>query len=118
MSVPSSAPPAPTRSGLAFPGRLVVVLVFMVQFITLLLGLGGFLPYLHQHGVGTILLVLGAFTAFALQQAALTLVLRFTPVRCINCQGRSRFAGFGWWPFIYRFTCGVCGLQRRIEIGG
>jgi hypothetical protein len=122
MIAPSSSSPAPPRpsagTGLAFPGRLIVFLVFMTQFIVLLLGLGGLVPYLHERGVSTILLALGAIAGFAALQVILSLVLRFIPVRCLNCRGRSRFAGFGWWPFIYRFNCLSCGLQRRLEIGG
>ncbi len=90
----------------------------MTQFIALLLGLGGLVPYLHEQGVSTVLLVLGAIAGFALLQVALGLLLRLLPVRCTTCRGQSRFAGFGWWPFIYRFDCGACGMRRSIEIGG
>ena len=90
----------------------------MTQFMVLLLGLGILLPYFHERGVSTIVLALGALAAFAFLQVILGLVLRLIPVRCLNCRGRSRFAGFGWWPFIYRFSCGACGLQRRFEVGG
>ena len=52
MSAPSSVPPSPPNSsirpGFALPGRLIVFLVFMTQFIALLLGLGGLVPYLHS----------------------------------------------------------------------
>ena len=118
MTIPDSVTPPSPRPGVAFPGRLIVILVFMTQFMVLLLGLGILLPYLHQRGVSTILLALGALASFALLQAILGLVLRLIPVRCLNCRGRSHFGGFGWWPFIYRFNCGGCGLVRRFEVGG
>ena len=90
----------------------------MIQFVTLILGLGGLLPYLHQNGANTVLLGLGAVASFAALQAVLSFVMRRIPVRCPPCGGRSYFAGFGWWPFIYRFTCSACGIQRRIEVAG
>lgn len=90
----------------------------MTQFMVLILGLGGLVPYLHQNGVSAVLLGLGALASFAAMQLALGHVLRLVPVRCPACDGRSYFAGFGWWPFIYRFNCGECGIQRRIEVGG
>ncbi|MDX2121960.1 MAG: hypothetical protein SF070_13020 [Gemmatimonadota bacterium] len=114
---PASASPPPPR-GFALPGRFLVVVLFMVQFITLLLGLGGLVPYLHQQGVDAVVLGLGAVVSFAALHAVLGLAMRPIPVRCPTCGGRSRFAGFGWWPFIYRFNCGGCGTQLRIEVGG
>ena len=111
-------PTPPARPGFAFPGRLLVFLAFMTQFVVLLIGLGGVVPYYHDRGVGLVLLVPGAIAGFVLLQAALSLLLRLLPARCTGCGGRSRFAGFGWWPFIYCFDCGACGVRRRIEIGG
>lgn len=90
----------------------------MSQFMILILGLGGLLPYLHQQGVNAVILGLGAIASFAALQAILGLAMRRLPVRCTTCGGRSYFAGFGWWPFTYRFNCGECGMQRRIEVGG
>jgi len=90
----------------------------MAQFLILILGLGGLVPYLHQNGVNAVVLGLGALASFAALQAVLGFAMRHIPVRCPACGGRSHFAGFGWWPFIYRFNCGACGIQRRIEVGG
>jgi hypothetical protein len=122
MNAAPSSSPAPTGpstpTGFALPGRLLVVLVFMTQFIALLLGLGILLPYLHQNGVNTVVLALGAIASFLALQAGLGVIMRLIPVRCLSCGGRSYFAGFGWWPFIYRSTCGSCGMQRRLEVGG
>lgn len=116
-SSPAPVEPSPSR-GFALAGRFLVVVVFMTQFMILILGLGGLLPYLHQKGVNVVILGIGTITSFAALQAMLGFVMRRLPVRCLACGGRSYFAGFGWWPFIYRFNCGACGLQRRMEIGG
>lgn len=121
MNAPGPAPARPTGfspAGFAVPGRLVVFVIFMVQFIVLLLGLGILLPYLRQQGTSIVVLVVGAIAGFALIQVVLGLLMRLIPIRCPTCRGRSQFDGFGWWPFIYRFTCGACGMQRRIEVGG
>jgi hypothetical protein len=95
-----------------------VVVVFMVQFMALILGLGGLVPYLHQAGAQPVVLGLGALASLAALQAVLGFAMRQVPVRCTACGGRSRFPGFGWWPFTYRFNCGACGMQRRIEVTG
>lgn len=116
-SSPAPAEPPPSR-GFALAGRLLVVVVFMTQFLILILGLGGLLPYLHQQGVNGALLALGTLVAFFALHALLGFALRRIPVRCRACGGRSYFTGFGWWPFIYRFCCGACGMERRMEIGG
>jgi hypothetical protein len=55
---------------------------------------------------------------FAVLQVMLGFCLKAVPVRCQQCRGKSRFLGFGWWPFIYRFACSSCGSLRRIEISG
>lgn len=89
----------------------------MTQFLVLILGLGGLLPHLHRQGVNAVILGLGALISFAALQGLLGIAMRRIPVRCRGCGGRSYFTGFGWWPFIYRFGCGACGLQRRMEIG-
>jgi hypothetical protein len=103
---------------LAAPAKLIVILAFMTQFVAILLGLGVLLPYLHERGISWLLLTIGAAAAFGLFQVGLGFVLRHIPVRCLRCRGQARFAGFGWWPFIYRFNCEQCGIQRRIEVGG
>ncbi len=122
MTAAPSSSPAPagpaTPAGFALPVRFLVILVFMTQFIALLAGLGILVPSLHQRGVNTVLLALGAIAVFLALQAALGFVMRRVPVRCTPCGGRSYFAGFGWWPFIYRFTCSRCGIQHRLEVGG
>jgi hypothetical protein len=116
-SAPAPAGPA-TPTGFALPVRLLVIVVFMTQFIALLVGLGILVPDLHQRGVNIYVLALGAIAAFLVLQIALSLVMRRVPVRCTPCGGRSYFTGFGWWPFIYRFTCSRCGIQHRLEVGG
>jgi hypothetical protein len=92
-------------------------MVFMTQFMALIGGGGGVAPYLHAKGINSIVLGLGALGGFALLQLLLGLLLKFVPVRCPSCRGRSHFAGFGWWPFIYRFTCESCGGTLRVEVG-
>lgn len=122
MAVSSSASPAPAKpsraKGFALAGKFLVIVVFMTQFMLLILGLGGVLPTLYRQGVNRVILGLGALAAFAVLQALLGFVMRRLPVRCPACGGRSYFVGFGWWPFIYRFNCGGCGMQRRFEVGG
>ena len=122
MTAAPSSSPAPAGpaapTGFALPVRFLVILVFMTQFITLLVGLGILLPDLHQRGVNIVVLALGAIAVFLGLQAVLGLVMRRIPVRCAPCGGRSYFAGFGWWPFIYRFNCSNCGIQHRLEVGG
>lgn len=116
MSAPASRP-AQTRRGFAFPPRLLVGIVFMTQFIALMIGVGGYVPTLHEQGISTLILVLGSVAAFAGFQVVLGFLLRFIPVRC-RCQNRAYFGGFGWWPFTYRFRCPDCGTELRIEVQG
>jgi hypothetical protein len=110
-------PPSGVDAGLAAPAKLIVVLTFMTQFIALLLGLGIYVPWLHERAVPTWVLILGSILAFAGLQVLLGFLLRRVPVRCGVCRARSYFAGFGWWPFIYRFSCRGCGTTHRIEVG-
>lgn len=119
MPAPSSPAPAhPSPSvGFALPGRLLVVVMFMIQFMALLGGLGIYVPLLHEQGVSTGVLVLGSLAGFAALQLVLGFLVKLVPVRCPPCGARSWFAGFGWWPFIYRFDCPSCGSQRRLEVG-
>jgi hypothetical protein len=100
------------------PPKLIVFTAVMIQWVALLLGLGGLVPYLYERGSNPVLLAVGAVAAFAILQAALGFVLRQVPVRCLQCRDRARFAGFGWWPFSYRFNCKACGRQHRIELVG
>ena len=116
MTAPASRP-APSRSGFAVPAKLVVILTFLTQFMALMIGIGVYLPTLHEEGVATLWLILGAILGFAIFQVALGSLLRFVPVRC-RCGDRAYFAGFGWWPFTYRFACGRCGAQWRIDVQG
>lgn len=104
-------------AGFAVPGKLVVGCVFMIQFMALIMGLGMLGPYFHERGVHYLIIGIGALTAFAVVQVVLGLGLKLVPVRCLRCRGRSRFLGFSWWPFVYRFGCSGCGLLRRIEVG-
>lgn len=116
---PSPAPAGPsTPAGFALPGRLLVGVAFMTQFMAFILGLGILVPYLHQNGVNTVILALGAIASYAALQTLLSLIMKVIPIRCHPCGGRSYFVGFGWWPFIYRFNCPSCGTQRRFEVGG
>lgn len=107
-----------TNAGFAVPGRLIAGVVFMIQFMTAIMGGGILIPYYQEQGVHWAVLAVGALAAFALLQVVLGFCLTLVPVRCLACRGSSRFLGFGWWPFIYRFGCSGCGLVRRIEIQG
>ncbi|HWA15778.1 MAG TPA: hypothetical protein VG817_05055, partial [Gemmatimonadales bacterium] len=75
-------------------------------------------PYLHESGVPTLALIVGAVVAFALFQVILGLLLRLVPVRCGLCRHRAGFTRFGWWPFIYRFACRSCGAVVQHEVRG
>lgn len=99
------------------PARLFVIVLFMIQFMLILAAFGGFIPTLHAQGVSTILLVLGGLGFLVVMQLVLGFLAKLVPVRCGQCRGVSRFLGFGWWPFIYRFECGECGSVARIEVG-
>ena len=102
----------------ALPGMLVVFVTFMTQFMTVIMGGGMLFPYYHEQGVHWAVIAAGALAAFAVLQIVLGFCLKHVPVRCLKCRSSSRFLGFGWWPFIYRFACYGCGIVRRFEVGG
>lgn len=108
----------PRPSGFAIPARLHVFLLFMTQFIVLILALGGLVPTLHSQGMSLVLLVPGAFAGVIGVHLVLGALARLIPVRCRPCGSAIRFAGFGWWPFVYRYPCGACGHTTRLEISG
>lgn len=119
MSVNGSAAGDGGRApAFAMPGTLVVIVVFMIQFMAILFGAGIWLTSLHERGVSYWVLGTVGLAAFVVLNVMLGLVLKAVPVRCVTCRGRSRFLGFRWWPFIYRFGCASCGTVRRFEVGG
>ena len=123
--MPSSTPNAPNATsqpdhaarGFAVPARFFVIVLFMIQFMLILAAFGGFIPTLHAQGVSTVLLVLGGLGFLVVMQLVLGFLAKLAPVRCAQCPGVSRFLGFGWWPFIYRFQCGECGTAAWLEVG-
>ncbi len=108
----------PSPSGFAIPARLHVFLLFMIQFTFLILALGGLVPWLHSQGVSLVLLVPGTVVGVIGVHLGLGAVASLVPVRCRPCGSVTRFAGFGWWPLIYRYPCGACGHTTRLEISG
>jgi hypothetical protein len=110
--------PRPRASGFAVPARLHVFLVFMTQFIVMLAAFGGVAPTLHESGVNTALLILGSAVFLVLFHLVFGALARLLPVRCRHCGARARFAGFGWWPFIYRYDCRDCSQGMRFEVTG
>lgn len=117
--LPERSPgPVPGARGFAIPARLHVFVLFMIQFVALIAGLGGVVPALYHSGVNPVLLGLGTVAALLVLHFVLGRLSRLIPVRCRPCGAAARFAGFGWWPFIYRYPCGTCGLTTRLEISG
>jgi hypothetical protein len=113
-----TAPAPPASKGFAIPGRLHVFTLFMTQFMVMILGLGGVVPHWHRQGVHAVILVLGSIVGLIALHLVLGLIGRVVPTRCKGCRGQSHFGGFGWWPFIYRYRCQACGLERRMEVQG
>jgi hypothetical protein len=103
--------------GFAIPPRLHVFFLFMTQFIVLIAVLGGVVPTLHDRGIATPILAVGTIAFVIVVHLTLGLLAKLVPVRCRQCRSPSSFLGFGWWPFIYRYTCPRCGSQLRIEVG-
>jgi hypothetical protein len=114
MSQPATAP----RPGFGVPARFHLILLFMTQFIFFLAVFGGFVPTLHQQGTSLWLLVPGAIAVVLIFHFVLGVLGRLLPVRCRPCGAVSRFRGFGWWPFIYRYPCATCGQEMRLEVQG
>src|ERR1041385_4926793 len=102
----------------AIPPRLHVGVTFMVQFILVLALLGGFAPTRHTRGVSWWVLGPAALVLLVLAHAGLRWFGRLIPVRCRQCRAPSRYQGFGWWPFIYRYVCPRCGCTMRYEVTG
>ena len=106
------------HAAFAVPGTPVVIVAFMIQFMACLFGGGIWLPSLHERGMGYPVLAIMGLAAFVLLNVVLGALLKLIPVRCTACRAPSRFLGFRWWPFIYRFGCAACGTVRRFEVGG
>ena len=109
---------AAAASGWAVPPRLHVFLTFMLQFILLMTLLGGTLPWLHGRGVSWALLVPAAAAVLVALHFMIAVAGKWLPVRCQRCRSRSRYRGFGWWPFTYRYDCTECGTQMRYDVVG
>ena len=102
----------------ALPPKLLVILLFMTQFILIIALGGGVVPTLHSQGYSLVLLIPAAILVVVAVHFVLSAVGKRHPDRCRQCKARSRFHGFGWWPFIYKFDCAECGTQMRFEISG
>ncbi len=110
----TTSPPAPPR--FAFWPRWHVGLMFMVQFIVLMFALGGVVPTLHAKGVSTPLLVVGTAGFLVAAHYLIAVIGGLIPVRCRHCRFRTRYFGFGWWPFTYRYQCSHCGHPMKLEM--
>jgi len=114
MTAPTAPPPP---RGFAIPPRMHVIVLFMIQFITLIAVFGGVVPTYHQEGISTVILVVASLTFVVAFHFVLGLLGKLVPVRCKQCGAPSRFQGYGWWPFIYKYQCSGCGAGMRIEVG-
>jgi hypothetical protein len=74
-------------------------------------------PELRKRGVGVPLLVIGAIIVVVLLHLLLGALGKLVPVRCRECGEASRYHGFGWWPFKYRYTCTRCRHTMGFEVG-
>ena len=102
----------------AISARLHVFLMFMLQFMGLILILGIAFPELHESGFPTVVLLIAAAGVMVAFHYLLSIVGALIPVRCRGCLSRTRYFGFGWWPFKYRYACAQCGHQTIFEITG
>lgn len=100
------------------PPRLHVFLIFMTQFIVVMALLGGVVPLLHARGLSWAVLVPAAAAALVVLHYLIAVAGRLIPVWCRECKGRSRYRGFGWWPFTYCYDCTSCGTTTRYEVVG
>ena len=100
------------------PPRFHVFLIFMIQFMLAIALLGGVVPSLHEGGLSWWVLVPAAAVALVVLHYLISVAGRLLPVRCRECKGRSRYRGFGWWPFTYRYDCTSCGTTTRYEVVG
>jgi len=118
-----SAEPSPATQGRggrpwAVAPRLHVFLIFMTQFILIIMGFGAVVPLLHKRGVPVVGLVLASAAGLVALHFVIAVLGARIPVRCKECGSRSRYRGFGWWPFTYRYRCGQCGHEMRYEVVG
>ena len=116
---PPDATPNAKQSakGFAVPPKLHVGVLFMIQFMVLIMFFGMTVPEYHTKGVSTPVLVIASVGVLIVLQLLLSMIGKLLPVRCKQCRSQSRFLGFGWWPFIYRYGCGQCGQQMKYEVG-
>ena len=108
----------PSRAPFAIPARGHVILVFLLQFMVVIMALGIGIPALHERGVPTVVIVIAAAGFLVAVHYLISVLGRLIPVRCRQCRQRTRYYGFGWWPFIYRYTCPRCGDQMKLEVRG
>lgn len=108
-------PPSPRW---ALAPKFLVFLLFMTQFMLIIALGGGVVPTLHSNGYSLVLLIPAAILVVLAVHLVLSAIVKRLPVRCRQCKSRSRFHGFGWWPFIYKFDCADCGTQMRFEVSG
>jgi len=112
----SAAPIEPRH--FAIPGKLHVVISFMLQFMGAL-GILGILPsVLSGRGISLALAWIASVVILVIFFLLVGIFGKFVPVRCKGCSGVARYRGVGWWPFIYWYDCKACGMSRRIEVQG
>jgi hypothetical protein len=102
---------------MAVPPRLHVFLTFMLQFILLLALLGGVVPSLREKGISWAVLIPATALGLVVLHFLIAQAGKLLPVRCRECRSSSRYRGFGWWPFKYRYVCPKCGTEMRYEVG-
>lgn len=90
----------------------------MIQFISVILVLEGAVPALRARGISTAVLVLATVAGLVILHFAIAALGKLIPVRCGQCRSPSRFRGFGWWPYTYRYMCSRCGDQMGYAIVG
>ena len=103
---------------MAVPPRLHVFVTFMLQFMLLISILGGVVPTLHTRGVPWLVLIPAAAASLVVLHFLIAQAGRLIPVRCRECRSSSRYHGFGWWPFTYRYVCPRCGTRMRFDVVG
>lgn len=101
---------------MAIRPRLHVFLIFMIQFVLIMALVGGVVPTLHQGGWSWAILVPAAIVSLVILHYLISVVGRVVPVKCPQCSGRSRYRGFGWWPFAYRYVCASCGTTAKYDV--
>jgi len=102
----------------AISPRLHLFMTLMLQFILLMALLGGIVPWLHARGMHWAVLVPATAAVLVVLHFLIAMVGKLLPVRCGNCRSASRYRGFGWWPFTYRYVCPQCGIQMRYDVVG